>query len=348
MKRVRIECSSSYDVLIGKGLMDKAAELIAEHFGDRKICIVTDDNVKKLYLGSLVSSFEKLGVPVKSFTFEHGEANKTMRTVEGILEFLAQNHFTRTDILIALGGGIVGDITGFAASVYQRGIKYVQIPTTLLSAVDSSVGGKTGVNLAGLKNQVGAFWQPALVICDPAVFDTLPALEISSGMAEVIKYAAICRCELAHALEGGADIEDVIAECVSIKRDVVQADERDTGKRQLLNLGHTFGHAIEKATEHRYTHGQAVAIGTVMAFKAAEGLGFCATGEIQTLVRLCKRYDLPITCDATYPQLLDAMQNDKKRAGGKITFVLPKAFGDAQLYETDMSELGSILAMSLK
>ena len=343
MIKVRVQCSKSYDVLIERGSLSGAAQLITQSFGSKKLCIVTDDNVQPLYLDKLLGSLKESGAQVCSFVFAHGEENKTMQTVERIMTFLSENHFSRSDMLIALGGGIVGDVTGFAAAVYQRGIEFIQIPTTLLAAVDSSVGGKTGVNLGGLKNQVGAFWQPAMVICDPLTFDTLGEVELSSGMAEVIKYAAICRKDLAQELENGTDIEQIIAECVSIKRDIVQADERDNGKRQLLNLGHTFGHAVEKATSHAFTHGQAVAIGMVMAFNAAQKLGYCAKGEIDVLKRLCDRYGLPTTCSATHEQLLCAMQSDKKRSGGTITLILPKAFGDSRLYEIEMSSLGDIL-----
>ena len=346
MKTVRVECSGCYDILIEHGIFANAGEIIAREFGGKRFCIITDDNVAPIYLDGLKSSISDHGIKVDSFVFEHGEKHKTMGTVESILTFLADNRYTRSDMLIALGGGIVGDVTGFVAAIYQRGIGFVQIPTTVLSAVDSSVGGKTGVNLGGLKNQVGAFWQPSLVICDPKTFETLPELEFASGMAEVIKYAAICRSSLGDRLESGADIESVIAECVEIKRDIVERDERDTGERQLLNLGHTFGHAVEKATDNAFTHGQAVAIGMMMAFRAAQALGLCPAGEIERVKALCLRYGLPLSCGATYESLLAAMQSDKKRAGGKITLVLPRSFGDTVLYKTDMTALPEILRES--
>lgn len=348
MKKVRVECSGCYDILIGRGLLGTAGELLAESFGGKRFCIITDDNVGKIYLEPLKNALATHGIAADSFVFAHGEKHKTMETVEKIMQLLADNHYTRSDMLIALGGGIVGDVTGFAAAIYQRGIGFVQIPTTVLSAVDSSVGGKTGVNLGGLKNQVGAFWQPSLVICDPDTFSTLPATEYASGMAEVVKYAAICRASLGEKIENGTDIEEIIAECVSIKRDIVQRDERDTGERQLLNLGHTFGHAVEKTTDNAYGHGQAVAIGMMMAFRAASSLGLCAAGEIERLERLLKVCSLPLSCEASYESLLAAMQSDKKRAGSKITLVLPRAFGDTVLYKTDMTALADILSSSLK
>ena len=236
----------------------------------------------------------------------------------------------------------------FGSTKVLRGIDFIQIPTTVLAAVDSSVGGKTGVNLRGLKNQVGAFWQPALVICDPCFFTTLPAIEYSSGMAEVVKYAAICRASLADMLESGADISDIIYECVSIKRDIVQRDERDTGERQLLNLGHTFGHAVEKVTSNAFSHGQAVAIGTVMAFRAAVKLGMCGESDLVRVSQLMSKFGLPISCDCSLEQMLSAMLNDKKRAGGTITFVLPRSLGDSVLHTVPISNISQIVSLALK
>ena len=348
MKKVRVECSGCYDILVGRGLFADAGRLISEGFPRKRVCVISDETVAGLYLDALKDSLVKYGIKAESFIFCPGEKHKTMQTVEKILEFLAERHFTRSDMLIALGGGIVGDVTGFCAAIYQRGIKFVQIPTTVLAAVDSSVGGKTGVNLGGIKNQVGAFWQPSLVICDPNLFSSLDSSEYASGMAEVIKYAAICRPSLGEALDSDCDIEGIIAECVEIKRDIVQKDERDTGERQLLNLGHTFGHAVEKVTGNAYNHGQAVAVGTVMAFRAAEKLGTCPVGELKKLKRLCGRYGLPTTCDLAAEQLIAAMLNDKKRAGDKITLVLPRSFGNSVLYETDMDTLPEIVRKAVE
>ena len=348
MRKVTVSCSAEYDIIIGDGVLSTVGREMEERFGGKRVCVISDDIVAPIYLKKVLASLDAHGVKNDHFVFIHGEGNKTMSTVESMLSFLAENRYTRSDMLIALGGGIVGDVTGFVAAIYQRGIEFIQIPTTVLSAVDSSVGGKTGVNLGGLKNQVGAFWQPSLVLCDPETFKTLPAVEYASGMAEVIKYAAICRPELAEAIRAGADIEEIIAECVSIKRDIVEQDERDTGLRQLLNLGHTFGHAVEKATSHAYTHGQAVAIGTVMAFRAAESMGICVKGEVEKIISLCGKFGLPTDCGCDGSVLLDAMQSDKKRLGGKITLVLPRKLGDTVLYKTDMSALPEILEAALE
>ena len=341
MKTVRVSCSRNYDILIGNGLIDRVGEIVLERFPQKRFCIVSDSNVAALYLDRTAVSFPQTP---ESVVFQPGEANKTIDTVRFILELLAEKHFTRSDMLIALGGGITGDITGFAASVYLRGIEFIQVPTTLLAAVDSSVGGKTGVNLGGLKNQVGSFWQPSLVISDPEAFSSLPAREFSSGMAEVVKYAAICDPELGDKLLHEYDVSDIVCRCVSIKRDIVASDERDAGVRQILNLGHTFGHAIEKVSGNSYTHGEAVAIGTVMAFRAGEKLGFCKSGDTSKAVSLLERFGLPTSCGLDRRLMLDAMQNDKKRSGGEITLVIPEKFGRCKLYRTTIDALGEIMS----
>lgn len=347
MKTVKINCEKAYDVLIDRGLLKKAGDIISGKFPEKRFCIVTDGTVAEIYLQNLRNQISGCGLDCEVYIFGHGEKDKNMRSVENILTFLAEKHFTRSDMLIALGGGITGDITGFAAAIYQRGIGFIQIPTTVLAAVDSSVGGKTGVNLGGLKNQVGAFWQPSLVLCDPDCFDTLPKTEFSSGMAEVIKYAAIFRASLGREIEKDTDISPIIAECVGLKRDVVEKDERDTGERQLLNLGHTFGHAVEKVTDNGFSHGQAVSCGMIMAFRAAEALGLCKKGEIGILKRLLEKYGLPQSSGCSFEPLLRAMLNDKKRTGGKITLVLPKKFGECMLYKADMNDLPDILRLAL-
>ncbi len=347
MKTLEVSCSRDYKIYIGNGLFSRAGNLIKENFPGKRVCVITDTNVAEIYLSRFEEELDSAGISHESFVFSPGEHNKTLATVEQILLFLNEKQFTRSDMLIALGGGITGDITGFVASIYLRGLEFIQIPTTLLAAVDSSVGGKTGVNLGGLKNQVGTFWQPSAVICDPMMFDTLPKVEFASGMAEVIKYAAICDPGLGAKLCTECDMIDMIYECVKIKRDIVSEDERDTGKRQLLNLGHTFGHGIEKVSENAYTHGQAVAIGTVMAFKAAEKMGICEAGETEKAERLLNAYSLPTKCEFNPYNLLFAMQSDKKRAGGKITLILPRSFGDCILYRTDMNSLPEILGYAL-
>ena len=338
MTEIIVSCERSYRVLIGRGLLNSAAELIKEYSPASKYCIITDENVASYHAESVKREVEGTGADVSVYVFSPGEEHKTLETVSGILEFLAARHFTRGDCLIALGGGITGDIAGFAASVYMRGIRFVQIPTTLLAAVDSSVGGKTGVNLTGLKNQVGAFWQPSLVICDPDTFDTLPEREMRNGMAEVIKYAAICDEGLADTLNG--DICDIISRCVNIKSEIVSRDERDNGERMLLNFGHTFGHAVECASEERIPHGMAVGIGMMMASRLAERIGYCEKGMESRMAELLACHGLPLEAPEYPPSVLfEAMKNDKKRSGGRVTLVLPERFGKCSLHTVTMEEL---------
>ncbi|MBR2461210.1 MAG: 3-dehydroquinate synthase [Clostridia bacterium] len=342
MIEIKVECGGGYGVFIEKGLLRRADELLCAYAGAAKYCIVSDGNVAPLYLEAVKARVLALGAEVSEFVFPAGESNKTFATVGRILEILAGLHFTRSDCLIALGGGIVGDVCGFAASVYMRGIRFVQIPTTLLAAVDSSVGGKTGVNLGSLKNQVGAFWQPSLVICDPDTFSTLPEREYRNGMAEVIKYSAICAPELADKLDG--DICEIIKTCVQIKSDIVSRDERDNGERMLLNYGHTFGHAVECASDERIPHGMAVAIGMMMACRVSERLGICGAEVADRTAALLSAHGLPLEADEFSAEMLyGAMQNDKKRAGSKVTLVLPRRFGECALHTVTMDELRGIM-----
>lgn len=342
MTEITVRCNRSYKIKLGRGSLAESAEHITALSSAKRYCIVSDENVAPLYAPQIRASLESLGADVCTYVFAPGEASKTLETVGDLLAFLAARHFTRSDCLIALGGGITGDITGFAASVYMRGISFVQLPTTLLAAVDSSVGGKTGVNLGGLKNQVGTFWQPSLVLCDPDTFGTLPRCEFENGMAEVIKYAAICAPDMTDQLDG--DICELIGRCVSIKSDIVSRDETDRGERMLLNYGHTFGHAIERVSGETVPHGRAVAIGMVMAARLAERIGFCEVGVSARTSELLLAHGLPISADGFAPdRLLEAIQNDKKRGTDGVTLVLPRCFGRCQLHTVTMDELRALM-----
>ena len=341
MTDILVKCERAYRVLIEKGILSEAAEHISRYAMAEKYCIVTDRNVAELYLSPLRDAIKPLSAELAEVVIEPGEDNKTLSSVEKILCTLAQNHFTRSDCIIALGGGIVGDIAGFAASVYMRGIRFVQIPTTLLAAIDSSVGGKTGVNLGGLKNQVGAFWQPSLVLCDPDTFSTLPETELRNGVAEAIKYAAICDAGLADSL--GGDICRVVARCVEIKSEIVSRDERDLGERMLLNFGHTFGHAIEYASRGKIPHGAAVGMGMVLAAELAERISFCRQGTKERIVALLNTYGLAVSSEYSKKTLYEAIKNDKKRDGETVTLVLPRDFGSCELYRISMEELEKLM-----
>jgi 3-dehydroquinate synthase len=288
MNIIKVKASSEYDVIIERGALARAGALTASAISPCTLCIVTDDTVDALYATALDASLTSAGFKTLKFVIPHGEASKSTASLVALLEFMAEHAMTRADAIVALGGGVVGDLAGFAAAVYLRGIKFIQIPTTLLACVDSSVGGKTGVDLAAGKNLAGAFHQPSLVICDPDTLDTLSPEIFADGCAEVIKYAIINDKSLFELIGRGIkeNIEDVIAACVKNKADIVAADEFDTGRRQLLNLGHTAAHGIEKVSGYLLTHGEAVAVGTVIATKIAENLGLCEKGTHKEIEKI--------------------------------------------------------------
>ncbi|MBQ8696148.1 MAG: 3-dehydroquinate synthase, partial [Clostridia bacterium] len=293
MKTVHVNASNEYDVLIGSGLLAKCGELIGGVIKSKKLCLVTDDTVDALYSDKVISSLEGVGFEVIKFVFPHGEASKSAQTYLSLLGYLAKNHITRTDALVALGGGVVGDLTGFAAATYNRGMAFVQIPTTLLAAVDSSVGGKTAIDIPEGKNLVGAFHQPKIVIMDTDTLRTLPEDIYRDGCAEVIKYGVICDGDLfekltkSHVKEAE---EEVICRCVEIKRDIVAEDEFDKGVRALLNLGHTVGHAVEACSNFEVSHGSAVAIGMKIVVKASVKYGICDGACLDAIENILNNY----------------------------------------------------------
>ncbi len=338
MRKVHVAASTEYDVLIGEGLIDKAGELTKKVVRPCKCLIVTDDTVDELYGDRVQISFSYAGFDVSRFAFPAGEASKNLSTLSDILDALGVARLSRSDLVVALGGGVVGDIAGFAAAIYTRGIRFVQIPTTLLAAVDSSVGGKTAIDMPFGKNMVGAFHQPSLVVTDTDVLRELPALQLSNGAAEAVKCGVLNDPDLFALLAGGDwldDVDEVVARCVAYKRDVVAGDEFDTGSRAFLNLGHTFGHAIEHLSGLKLLHGQAVAVGTVMAASAAG----CPVEMITRLAGCMKRNGLPVRCDYDARALADAALADKKRSGSTITLVLPDAIGKCHLEKVPVTDL---------
>lgn len=350
MNKIRVNASTSYDILIGSGLLPQAGALFRENFPPCKVALVSDSNVMPLYGPAVDASLRSAGFAVYTYTFAAGESSKTLNTAAGLLGFFSESGLDRGDIAVALGGGVCGDLTGFAASIYLRGIRYVQIPTSLLAAVDSSVGGKTGVDLAAGKNLAGSFWQPALVVCDTTAFDTLPSHYLADGLAEVVKYGVIADRALFDRLkkEPVAKVFDqVVAACVSIKRDIVQRDEFDRGERQLLNFGHTIGHAVEKLSGYTISHGHAVAMGMACMARAADALGLseppCA-GEIAGLLRVL---NLPAKCPFPAEAVAHAALRDKKVKGSAITLVIPKRIGEAVLHRLPVSELEAFFAAGI-
>lgn len=334
-----------YDIIIGENILNIIPEKIKELTKAKTVVIITDDNVDKLYSCKVAQMLENSGFKTLKFVFSHGEANKTMKTICEILEFMAENKVTRSDLVLALGGGIVGDVSGFAASCYLRGIAFIQVPTTFLAAIDSSVGGKTGVNLASGKNLAGAFYQPRLVVCDIKAFDTLPKENFKEGVAEAIKYGVICDRELFKSLceSDSWDIESVIERCVTIKAEIVAEDEFDTGKRQLLNFGHTIGHAIEKVTDFKISHGIAVGIGMAIISKISDNLSWSKESTYPFIVKCLEKNGIPTTVQAENKELLSVMVNDKKRSGDTINLVIPKEIGNCVLRSIAVSELEEVL-----
>ena len=345
MEIIKVNASKEYEVVIGRGILPTLGERCLSLFGKSRAVIVTDSHVAPLWLDKAKSALEGAGIDTVEFIFPAGEDSKSKETLFELLEFAAENRITRSDFAVALGGGVTGDMTGLAASLYLRGIPFVQVPTTLLAAVDSSVGGKTAVNLAAGKNLAGAFYQPSLVLCDTDTLSTLSACEFANGMAEVIKYGVIFDKDLFDKVQGGdvkSDIEKIIARCVELKRDVVAKDEFDNGERQLLNFGHTMAHSIEKCSNFEIAHGSAVAIGMVVAAKASAKLGWSAEDCTEAIIEANKNNSLPVECNFTAKDLADAALSDKKRTGGTINFVVPEVMGRCVLKKIPVETLYEI------
>ncbi len=337
-----------YDIPIGLGLRRRAGEMIARISKPCRLLLLTDDTVEALYADEVTASLTEAGFTAVRHVIPHGEASKSAANLIALLEKMASEHLTRSDMLVALGGGVVGDLGGFAAAVYQRGIRFVQMPTTLLAMVDASVGGKTAIDLEAGKNLAGAFHQPSLVICDAECLNTLPPEVFADGMAEVIKYAFIRDRALFDRLqEEGADLMETIRLCVEDKRVLVEEDETDKGSRQLLNLGHTVGHAIEACSNFTISHGSAVAVGMVIITRAAEKLGICQAGTLDALTALLEKYHLPTECPFTPEQLYDAALSDKKRAGETMTLAVPYGVADSRLVTVPVDALESYIRHGL-
>ena len=329
--KITVKASGTYDILINKGGLSSIGKAVAERFKPCTIAILSDDKVFPLYGKTVTASLQAAGFNTVSHEIKNGEQSKTLDNVTAFIDCMVQAQVTRTDMVLALGGGVVGDMAGFAAAIYLRGIPYIQVPTTLLAAVDSSVGGKTAVDISAGKNLVGAFHQPALVYLDTDTLTTLDPSVMRDGFAEVIKYGIILDSKLFNtvATPGSFDVKEVIARCIEIKRDVVEADEFDHGMRGLLNYGHTFGHAIEKLSGFSITHGSAVARGMVIAAKVAKVYGFNDYTDIIT--KVVKDYGFETGCPYSAQELFSVILSDKKRSGSDITLVLPKEIGKCTL-----------------
>lgn len=329
----------SYPIYIGTRLLDESS-LLARHISGSQVAVITNEVLAEIALPQLRKALAGCNAEVSVFTLPDGEGEKNLGNYGAIMDHLIANRHNRTTTLIALGGGVVGDIAGFAAATYQRGVNFIQVPTTLLAQVDSSVGGKTAVNHPAGKNLIGAFHQPVAVLADMGLLSTLPTREFAAGVAEVVKYGVICEADFFSWLEANAEalsaqspeaLSHAVAVSCQAKADVVAADERETGRRAILNFGHTFGHAIEALTGYReYLHGEAVAIGMVQAADLSARLGLLDWKDAQRLRALLARFNLPVVPpDLGAGAMLNAMGMDKKVVDGRLRLILARSLGDA-------------------
>jgi len=333
---------TNYCINIENGLLDKIAEEIKEVFKGNKIFIITDKTVDKYYGDKVFNNLTKAGYDTKKLALEAGESTKSFKTLPLVYDELVNFKFTRSDLIIALGGGVIGDLAGFIASTYLRGVAFVQCPTTLLAQVDSSVGGKVGIDLEKGKNLVGSFYHPKKVIIDPTVLETLTDRVFSDGMAEVIKYGCIKEKEFFEKLLSYSDkaevmnnIEYIIYNCCKIKAKVVEKDEKDTGERMLLNFGHTIGHGIEQYYNYsQYTHGEAVAIGMYEMSKLAEKHNITGEGTSELIKRILVKYNLPHVMDINIKDLIKSIELDKKNLGKDLNLIILKEIGESFIYKT--------------
>ncbi len=351
IQKICVKAQTPYDVLIGKDLLSNVGQYALSVLQKPcKMAIITDDVVDALYGGMVQSALEQAGFEVCRFAFANGEKQKTADTWQAMLGFLADNHLTRSDCVVALGGGVVGDMAGFTASSYLRGIRFIQIATTLLAMVDSSVGGKTGFNLPQGKNLVGAFYQPRLVLCDVNTLQTLQKDVMGDGIAEMIKYGILGDEDLFEVLKSGdftKEQEKWIARCIEMKAVLVEEDERDTGARQFLNLGHTLGHAVEKCSHFGITHGHAVGIGMVYVTRLAHQMGLCEASMVEALLETLNHHDLPSCAPYDADELLLVTLSDKKRMGDTLTFVMPKRIGECTLHPVKIEKLPAMIQVAI-
>jgi 3-dehydroquinate synthase len=336
----------SYPIYIDSGLLSNS-DLLSSHIRSKRVCIVSNEVVSPLYAVTLKNSL--LNFDVDEIILPDGEAEKSLANFERIMSHLLEGNHGRDTTLIALGGGVIGDITGFAAACYQRGIDFIQVPTTVLSQVDSSVGGKTAVNHPLGKNMIGAFYQPKAVIIDLATLTSLPIREFNAGIAEVIKYGILGDGEFFNWLETNIDaikagdndtLAYMIERCCQCKADIVAADETESGVRALLNLGHTFGHAIEADQGYgKWLHGEAVATGMVLAAKLAVAMNLLEVSDLRRIETLIFAFDLPLVAPENmgFEEFICHMRRDKKNLAGKLRFILPTAIGQSEIND-DVSE----------
>ena len=343
VKKITVKASGEYDVIVGEGIITKVGEFVKEVINPCKVALITDDIVDKLYSSPVLRSLERAGFTVVKYAFKHGEQSKNLCTYGEILSFLADNQLTRTDAIVALGGGVVGDMAGFAAATYLRGIKYVQVPTTLLAQIDSSVGGKTAIDLDQGKNLVGAFCQPKLVVCDIMTLYTLPERIFTDGMGEAAKYAILDK-EVYQLLSGEErHLLKLICLCIDYKRKIVEKDEFEGGERRLLNLGHTLAHGIERLSSYSITHGSAVAMGLKIVLDNALRHQLIDQTTYDGMISAVNNCAGESKCPYQIKDICEAALTDKKRSGNQITLIMPFGVGDCRPVSVNVDELWGYL-----
>ena len=351
MDTIHIQASTAYDVIIERNSLSRIGEYLHSIKPTCSVMIVTDDNVGPLYASTIAEHLKTVGYTVHTYMFPHGESEKNGHRLMDLIETLGNAKLTRKDLIIALGGGVVGDLAGFAAATYLRGIDYVQVPTSLLAAVDSSVGGKTAVNLECGKNLWGAFKQPILVLCDPETLSTLPKEEWINGCGEIIKYGFLDHPELLDQLQERPllqhpeDVDSIIAQCVRIKAHVVEVDEKESGLRATLNLGHTFGHGIEHGSAFTIPHGNAVALGLLIMARGAVAHKELDPTIVPSIEQLLVDHELPTTTTISKDVILEEASHDKKVSGSSITIVVPTGYGTSVLKQVTFQELATYCHM---
>jgi len=344
MRIVTVNASKRYEIKIGPGLLSAVGAEAKQLGRAETVCIVSESRVWPLYGDAVTESLEHAGFRVLSYVFPAGEESKNAAVYLSLVNFLAEHKLTRSDLIVALGGGVVGDLAGFAAATFLRGIRFIQIPTTLLAAVDSSVGGKTAIDLPAGKNLCGAFCQPSLVLCDTDTLISLPDAVFRGGCAEVIKYGILYDPQLFSYLEDTGlsfDREAVIARCVELKRDVVMEDEFDTGERMKLNLGHTIGHGVEARSNFTLSHGESVAIGMAIVSRASQ----CPDNG--RILNLLEKFGLPTSTEYPLEDLYAYTLSDKKRSGSTLKLIIPRSIGNCEVVPTPINELKSFIQAGL-
>lgn len=353
MQVLKVKTKPPYEILIGDNLLEKIPEDLKNHCDFGKIAIITDSKVEKLYGQRLFDILQNFGIPTNIFSFPQGEASKNIDTVVKLARAMVQAGFDRKDLILALGGGVVGDVAGFLASIYLRGIPFVQVPTTLLAQVDSSIGGKTGVDLPEGKNLLGTFYQPQRVYIDLSVLKTLPLSEIKNGLAEIIKYGCILKAKLFNFIKkkgkelyklNPQDLGYFVYESCSAKAYVVSRDEKEAGLRRVLNFGHTIGHALETLSNYQIPHGYCVAVGMIVEARLSEVLGVSEKPVYEPLKELLRELEMPNRISDILPffslsEFLSALSRDKKVWKGKLTIVLLKKIGKFYLYENPLFDI---------